>query len=517
MEQVKCPHCGTVFTIDESNYNSIVKQIRDHEFAEEIRRREKELNEKLNAQIELVKSQAESAAREKLNGMEMEIAQLKHRLSDEKAEELAAKDKKMAALEAETSKEIADLSGEIAILKEQLKHAETEKASAVKEAEARKDKEAGERNTQLSLKISALENDLALSAQQAEAKMQQELGKKDAELQVMRTKLDTKEEEKKLAVDKAIAQLQAEKDGEITKYLVQIDTLKTDSASREQNMRETFEEIIASKDREIESQKELVERYKDFKVRQSTKMIGESLEQHCQYEFNKYRMGMFRNAYFEKDNDARTGSKGDFIFRDKTDDGLEYISIMFEMKNENDATANKHKNEDFFKELDKDRNEKGCEYAILVSMLELDSELYNEGIVDVSYRYPKMYVIRPQFFIPIITILRNAALNSAEYQRQLIIEKNNNLDIAHFEENMEDFKSKFGRNFELASRKFKEAIEDIDKTIKDLEKTKAALLSSENNLRLANDKAQDLTIKKLTKNAPSLRAKFEEAKESKTE
>ena len=269
--------------------------------------------------------------------------------------------------------------------------------------------------------------------------------------------------------------------------------------------------MLITKDKEIEKQQELVQQYKDFKAKQSTKMVGESLEQHCAYEFNKYRMGMFPRAYFEKDNDARTGSKGDFIFRDYDEDGeTEIISIMFEMKNENETTATKHKNEDFLKELDKDRNEKGCEYAILVSLLEADNDLYNEGIVDVSYRYPKMYVVRPQFFIPIITILRNAALNAVSYKKELAIERNHNLDITHFEENMEEFKQRFGKNYELAARRFKEAIDDIDKTIKSLEKTKAALLSSENNLRLANNKAQDLSIKKLTKNAPSLRKQFEE-------
>lgn len=257
---------------------------------------------------------------------------------------------------------------------------------------------------------------------------------------------------------------------------------------------------------------EQLEYYKDFKARQSTKMIGESLEQHCLAQFNSIRMTAFPNAYFEKDNDARTGSKGDFIFRESDESGTEFISIMFEMKNEADGTATKHKNEDFFRELDKDRREKGCEYAVLVSMLEIDSELYNNGIVDVSYRYEKMYVIRPQFFIPIITLLRNAALNSLKYQRELQIVKNQQLDILHFEENMNTFKEGFARNFELASRRFHEAIEDIDKTIKALEKTKADLLSSDRNLRLANDKAQDLSIKKLTKNAPSVKAMFEELK-----
>ena len=256
---------------------------------------------------------------------------------------------------------------------------------------------------------------------------------------------------------------------------------------------------------------ELIEYYKDFKARQSTKMVGESLEQHCLTQFNSLRMTAFPTAYFEKDNDARTGSKGDFIFRDSVDD-TEFISIMFEMKNEMDETATKHKNEDFFKELDKDRKEKKCEYAVLVSLLEIDNDFYNNGIVDVSYKYPKMYVIRPQFFIPIITLLRNAALNSLQYRQELELVKHQQLDILHFEENMDSFKKGFARNYELASKRFKTAIDEIDKTISHLQKTKDALLSSENNLRLANNKADDLTIKRLTKNAPAVKEMFDELK-----
>jgi hypothetical protein len=256
--------------------------------------------------------------------------------------------------------------------------------------------------------------------------------------------------------------------------------------------------------------------YKDMKTKLSTKMVGETLEQHCEIEFNKIRMSAFPNAYFEKDNDARTGSKGDYIFRE-SEDGVEFISIMFEMKNENETTATKHKNEDFLKELDKDRNEKKCEYAILVSMLEADNELYNTGIVDVSYKYPKMYVIRPQFFIQMITLLRDAARKSIQYQHELAMVRNQNMDITHFEEDLEAFKQGFARNYELASKKFNEAIEDIDKTIKYLEKTKEALLSSENNLRLANNKATDLTVKKLTKNNPTMEAKFRELKNDKND
>ena len=271
----------------------------------------------------------------------------------------------------------------------------------------------------------------------------------------------------------------------------------------EKSLNERYSDELKRKDDEIAY-------YKDFKARQSTKMVGESLEQHCEAEFNKLRATAFKNAYFEKDNDAKSGSKGDFIYREFDDNGTEFISIMFEMKNEMDTTATKHKNEDFFKELDKDRREKNCEYAVLVSLLEADNEYYNAGIADVSYKFPKMYTVRPQFFIPIITVLRNAALNSLQYRAELELIRNQNIDITHFEEDINDFKDKFSRNFRLASDKFKKAIEEIDKTIDHLQKTKDALLSSENNLRLANNKAEELTIKKLTKNNPTMTQKFSE-------
>ena len=297
----------------------------------------------------------------------------------------------------------------------------------------------------------------------------------------------------------------SDKSTKIMELTGQLNSQEKENQLKEKSLKEQYEDKLKYKDEQIEY-------YKDFKARQSTKMVGESLEQHCLTEFNRIRMTAFPMAYFEKDNDARTGSKGDFIFRESAEDGTEFISIMFEMKNEMDETASKHKNEDFFKELDKDRREKGCEYAVLVSLLEIDNELYNTGIVDVSYRYKKMYVIRPQFFIPMITLLRNAALNALKYQQELQTLKNQQLYILHFEENMQNFKDGFARNYELASRKFQDAIDDIDKTIKALEKTKADLLSSDRNLRLANDKAQDLSIKKLTKNAPSVKAMFDQIK-----
>lgn len=334
-----------------------------------------------------------------------------------------------------------------------------------------------------------------------------ELARSEAEKHIasLKAQLSAGEDRQKLAVIEATSERDktiAEKDAEILTLKNAVEKSLADAALKEQGLRKGYEDRLKEKDAQIDY-------YKDFKARQSTKMVGESLEQHCETEFNRLRMTGFQNAYFEKDNDARTGSKGDYIFRDYGDDGTEYISIMFEMKNESDTTSTKHKNEDFFKELDKDRREKNCEYAVLVSLLETDSELYNTGIVDVSHRYDKMYVIRPQFFIPMITLLRNAAMGSLSYRQELAVMRTQNLDITHFEENMNDFKEKFAKNYELASRKFKTAIEEIDKTIDHLQKTKEALLSSENNLRLANNKAEDLTIKRLTKNAPSVREAFE--------
>ena len=333
-----------------------------------------------------------------------------------------------------------------------------------------------------------------------------ELANKEMEIQKLKNQLSMGDSEKKLAISEAIR----DKDKEIADINAAVIDLKSrlanqknESALKEKSQEEAFQAQLKFKDDQIAQLKE-------FKARQSTKMVGESLEQHCQIQFNSLRMTAFPNAYFEKDNEvSSSGSKGDFIFRD-FEDGQEFISIMFEMKNEMDTTASKHKNEDFFKELDKDRNEKGCEYAVLVSLLEADNELYNNGIVDVSYKYPKMYVIRPQFFIPMITLLRNAALNSLQYQKELAVVRNQQLDLVNFESNMQEFKDAFGRNYRLASEKFQTAIDEIDKTITHLQKVKDALVSSENNLRLANNKAEDLSIKKLTKNAPSVKKMFDD-------
>ena len=357
------------------------------------------------------------------------------------------------------------------------------------------------------LEIARLEQEKAY--QEAMTKKNNELSQLEIEVEKLKNLLSNAETEKKLAVTEAVREKDEALSGQATKIAElngKLANKESEHQLAEKSLKERYEIQLKDKD-------ELIERYRDMKARLSTKMVGESLEQHCQNEFNQIRMSAFPNAYFEKDNDARSGSKGDFIFREADEDGTEFISIMFEMKNEMDETATKHKNEDFFKELDKDRREKNCEYAVLVSMLEIDNEYYNNGIVDVSYRYEKMYVVRPQFFIPIITLLRNAARNSLEYQRELALVRSQQLDIVHFEENMNDFKEKFGRNYRIASEKFQKAIDEIDKTITHLQKTKEALLSSENNLRLANNKAEDLSIQKLTKNAPSVREMFEDAKE----
>ena len=414
MNEIRCPKCGEVFQIDESNYESIVRQVRDHQFTEELKKRDQEYQEKLKRELELERTRTENENQKALSEKQQEIITLKNQLQ--------SKDQETRLLTRE----------------------------AVDEIEAR-------------------------------------LQEKEKQISLLQNELKNKDTENELKVSRAL-----EKKNE------EISELKAGSEA----MKESYRKQLADRD-------ELIAYYKDFKAKHSTKMIGEDLEQHCSYEFNRVRP-LFRNAYFEKDNDASGGSKGDFIFRDFDDEGTEIASIMFEMKNERDETATRHKNEDFLAKLDKDRNEKKCEYAVLVSLLEMDNDLYNEGIVDMSHKYPKMYVIRPQNFIPIITILRNAAMNSLSYKKQLIVAQNQDMDYRNFESNMNAFKDAFSRNYELASRKFQDAIDDIDKTIKALEKTKADLLSSDRNLRLANDKAQDLTIKKLTKNAPSIAEKFKE-------
>ena len=405
MNEIRCPKCNEVFQVNESDFEQILRQVRDEEFEKELKRRQDELNKAKDAEFEIIRLQQEQ------------------KLSAELAKKNAELEKKNL---------------EIANIKSMLDKSETEKQLAIANALQAKDKELSEKQTKI-IELNGM------------------LSNKDTEIKL-----------------------------------------------KEQTLKEKYDNELKAKD-------ELIEQYKDFKARLSTKMVGESLEQHCHNEFNKVRNTAYPNAYFEKDNDAKNGSKGDFIFRDY-DNGVEYISIMFEMKNENDETATKHKNEDFLDKLDKDRREKGCEYAVLVSMLELNNDYYNEGIVDMSYRYPKMFVIRPQFFIILINLLSRAAYNSVEYQRQLVAVKNQQIDITNFEENMNTFKDDFSKNFQRATDDFEKVLADIDKSISALQKAKDDLMKTGNQLRLANNKAQDLTIKKLTKNAPSVRAMFDDLK-----
>lgn len=391
-------------------------------------------------------------------------------------------------------------------LHERLALAEQDKKTSIELAEARiasdMEKKAAEKDAEIErLKAENKANAELIQARTTE-KLKQEAAGKDVEIARLREELKAAAIDKQLALKDALSAVEKERDD----LKRDLEAKETEQQLLQSSLKEKYETQLRDRD-------EAIERLKDMKAKLSTKMVGETLEQHCEIEFSKIRSAAFPGAYFEKDNDAKTGSKGDYIFREADSAGTEFISIMFEMKNESDETATKKKNEDFFKELDKDRNEKGCEYAVLVSLLEPNSELYNGGIVDVSYRYPKMYVIRPQFFIPMITLLRNAALNSLEYKTELALVKAQNIDIANFEDELDKFKDAFGRNYELASRKFQTAIDEIDKSIDHLQKTKEALLGTDRNLRLANDKAQDVTIKKLTRGNPTMAAKFAELEE----
>ncbi len=383
----------------------------------------------------------------------------------------------------------------------------TQAARAQEQSEAELLRQIAELKAELTTRQSHQE----LAIKEALEKQNESLAQREQQITELRARLEKEELSRQLAITRAVEEKKDEltdRDRQIAELNYKLKEAATESLQKQQALRENFAIQLRAKE-------ETIEYYKDLKARLSTKMVGETLEQHCETEFNRLRAAAFPYAYFEKDNDARTGSKGDYIYREATEDGIEFLSIMFEMKNEMDSTATKKKNEDFFKELDKDRQEKGCEYAILVSLLEPDSELYG-GITDVSYRYPKMYVIRPQFFIPIITLLRSSALHTVEYRRQLAEIRSQNIDISNFEAEMNDFKSRFGRNYDIASRKFKTAIEEIDKTISHLQKTKDALLSSEDNLRLANNKAQELSVKRLTKNNPTMQALFKELETDQT-
>lgn len=422
MNEIKCPKCGTVFQIDEADYDSIVKQIRDKEFDKEISSREEQHKVDRENAVKLAEAHIKEELGQELNKKDLEISELK-----------------------------------------------------------------------LSLKISEEK-----TINKVEKEYQEQINKLQLQITELKSKMQLQESKSELDIQKAVS----EKNQKISDLSSELALKSKEFELKETTIKESYESKLKDKDEQIAY-------YKDFKAKQSTKMIGESLEQHCNVEFNRLRP-LFKNAYFEKDNDARTGSKGDFIFRDYDDDGNEIVSIMFEMKNEADMTATKHKNEDFFKELDKDRKEKKCEYAVLVSLLEADNDYYNDGIVDVSHLYDKMYVIRPQFFIPLITLIRNLANKSLDYRKELETIKNQNIDITHFEENINTFKEGFGRNYRLAAERFQKAIEEIDKTIDHLQKTKEHLLKTNDNLRLANNKAENLTIKKLTHNNPTMSKMFEE-------
>lgn len=461
MHEIICPHCGKAFKIDEAGYADILKQVRDGDF-------EKQLHERL-----------ELAEQDKRNAIELAQA----RAAGELQKAAAAKD------------------GEIQELKSRLEAGEVARKLAVSEALGSVEKE----RDALANELEKARQDKLAATALAEARHLGELQKgaaaKDVEIQNLKAKLDAIEVAQKLAITEAVSSVEKERD----QLKSGLERTQLEKQLAETSLRDKYETQIKDRD-------DAIERLRDMKARLSTKMVGETLEQHCETEFNRIRSMAFPRAYFEKDNDARTGSKGDYIFRDADEAGTEIVSIMFEMKNESDRTATKNKNEDFLKELDKDRTEKGCEYAVLVSLLEPDNELYNTGIVDVFHRYPKMYVVRPQFFLPIITLLRNAAMNSLKYKSELALVRAQNIDITKFESELETFKTAFARNYDLASGHFQKAIAEIDKSIDHLQKTKEALLGTDRNLRLANDKAQDVTIKKLTRGNPTMAAKFADLK-----
>ncbi|MBV6403484.1 MAG: hypothetical protein GFGODING_00222 [Flavobacteriales bacterium] len=461
MNEIICPHCHKAFKVDEAGYADILKQVRDREF-------ERTLHERL----ELAEKEKKTA-----------IALAEARVSGQLEKEASRKDAEIERLKAELS--AAGTNSQLA-LKEALGAVEKERDGLANEVQRMKEA----RDAAMKLAEEARTNEVQRMA-----------ASKDAEINALKAKLNEAAVAQKLAVTEAVNAVEKERN-ELRSGL---ERAALEKELAEKALKDKYETRI--KDRE-----DTIERLKDMKAKLSTKMVGETLEQHCEVEFNRIRATAFPRAYFEKDNDARTGSKGDFIFRDTDEAGTESVSIMFEMKNESDATATKKRNEDFLKELDKDRTEKGCEYAVLVSLLEPESELYNGGIVDVSHRFPKMYVVRPQFFIPIITLLRNAAQNALQYKNELALVKAQNIDITNFEEQLESFKSAFGNNYRLASEKFQKAIAEIDKSIEHLQKTKEALLGTDRNLRLANDKAQDVTIKKLTRKNPTMAAKFAELK-----
>jgi hypothetical protein len=510
MNEIICPHCKTAFKVDEAGFANILKQVRDDQFEEELQKRLALAdNEKENA-VMLAEANLKNSIQEELTKKDKEIFEIKAKNELELSEQLSKKESEISKMKAKienaenekkltVTEAIKKIEKERDELANDLKNKETEKENAVKLLEANLKNLLQEELTKKDKEI------IELKAKN-ELEFTEQLNKKESEIAEMKAKTEKAEMEKRLTVAEAVQKIEKERD-ELANNLK---NKETERQLLEKSLNEKFYAELKTKDDIIKMKDEEIVLRKDMKLKLSTKMLGETLEQHCETEFNKLRAMAFPKAYFEKDNDSKTGSKGDYIYKEVDDAGIEIISIMFEMKNEGDETATKKRNEDFLKELDKDRTEKKCEYAVLVSLLEAESELYNSGIVDVSHKFPKMYVVRPQFFIPIITLMRNAAMNSLKYKSELALVRSQNIDITNFEDNINKFKDGFAKNYDIASRKFKTAIEEIDKTIDHLQKTKEALLSSENNLRLANNKAEDLSVKKLTRGNPTMTAKFEE-------
>lgn len=500
MHEIVCPHCHKAFKVDEAGYADIVRQVRDKEFDKQLHERLELADREQRKAVELAEAKAAGELQKSRAAKDAEIAELKAKLdASDSTKDLAVSDA-LRPVEKERDELKVQLDQAKADRQHALELAQEKATGDLQKAASAKDAEIAE----LKNKLESVE--LAKKHEVSEAVNAVEKQRDELKNSLERVQLE-KDSAEKLAEAKLAAELQkaaSERDSKITALTSDLDKAKLEKELSEKSLKDRYE--VQLKDREDE-----IERLKDLKAKLSTKMVGETLEQHCQIEFNKIRATAFPHAYFEKDNTVSTsGSKGDFIFCDKDEMGTEIVSIMFDMKNENDTTASKHKNEDFFKELDKDRREKKCEYAVLVSLLEPDNDLYNTGITDVSYKYPKMYVIRPQFFIQMITLLRNAATDALQYKTELAQVKAQNVDITHFEEQLDKFKSGFGRDYKLAATKFNSAIDEIDKSIDHLNKIKEALIGSERNLRIANDKAQDVTIRKLTRGNETMKAKFAE-------
>lgn len=532
MNQITCPKCGTVINLDESDYEGIVRQVRDDQFVHEVEERAASLRREHEQALELARSQAKAELdrvmaaqkaelQEALARSSAELQEVKARSASELQEARAAS---AAALQQAQSAGAAQLAKEQSERTAELMRVRAEADARIAELSAKLESAVEERES--AVRVAAQRERMVAQQDAADQKeeLREQLAARDAQIASLKAQLDAGATQRDLAVTQAVTEARTTFEEERAKLARDLDAarfelsheqevraaekqqIETAHALEIEQARKSAQDLIRYKDEEIE-------RLRDMKARLSTKMVGETLEQHCETQFNQLRATAFPHAYFEKDNDASDGTKGDFIFRECDEAGNEIVSIMFEMKNENDTTATKHKNEDFFKKLDSDRKKKGCEYAVLVTLLEPESELYNTGIVDVSYRYEKMYVIRPQFFIPMITLLRNAAMNALAYKQELELVRQQNIDVTEFEEKLLGFQEGFNRNYDLASRKFQTAIDEIDTTIKHLQKVKDNLISSENNLRLANDKAQGLSIRKLTWGNKTMKAKFDEARE----